>query len=294
MKNVSKEYIISSGLAIFACFLWSTAFAGVKIGLEYFAPLAFASTRFILAGFILLPFGLRGFKPGILWKNKYSILKISIFQTFLLYTLFYLGINLVSGAMAAIIVGASPVFSAVTAHIAMHNDKLSKRRILSLIFGIGGVSVIAFTRNPYITAGLLELTGIFALMCSSFASALGNVIVAKNKSNINPLLLTSCQMILGGLFIALLSLIMEGLPDFNQGSIFYLTLTWLSLLSATAFSIWFTILKKGTLKVSEINMWKFIIPVNGAVLSWIILPGEAPDLISISGMILVAIAIIMI
>ena len=41
------------------------------------------------------------------------------------------------------------------------------------------------------------------------------------------------------------------------------------------------------IKVSEINVWKFIIPVLGAVLSWIILPDEKPEIIVILGMVLV-------
>lgn len=33
-------------LAILACLLWSTAFVGIKIGLEYTTPMQFAGTRF--------------------------------------------------------------------------------------------------------------------------------------------------------------------------------------------------------------------------------------------------------
>jgi drug/metabolite transporter (DMT)-like permease len=46
------------------------------------------------------------------------------------------------------------------------------------------------------------------------------------------------------------------------------------------------------LKVSEINVWKFIIPVLGAVLSWIILPDEKPEWIVIAGMVLVGLSLV--
>jgi len=294
MENVSKNRIIAAGLAVFACLLWSTAFAGVKIGLEYFKPLGFAGIRFMISGMILMPFAIKGLRAGALKENLKSILLISLFQTFILYALFYLGINIVPASISAIIIGSSPVISAIVAHFAMEDDRLTLRRYISFLFGVGGIVLIAVTRNPLEPAGFIELLGIMALLGSSISSAVGNVIVARNKTSISPVLLASSQIFLGGLMLFLVSIFAEGIPDFRQPPVFYGTLAWLSLLSASAFSIWFTILKKGTLKVSEINMWKFIIPVSGAVLSWIILPGESPGIASVTGMILVSIAILII
>jgi uncharacterized membrane protein len=39
-------------------------------------------------------------------------------------------------------------------------------------------------------------------------------------------------------------------------------------------------------------MWKFIIPVLGAALSWVMLPNEHPSVVAILGMVLVAIALL--
>ncbi|MDO9615807.1 MAG: hypothetical protein Q7J86_14945, partial [Bacteroidota bacterium] len=36
------------------------------------------------------------------------------------------------------------------------------------------------------------------------------------------------------------------------------------------------------------SIWKFLIPVAGAILSWLLLPDESPDFVSVSGMILIA------
>jgi drug/metabolite transporter (DMT)-like permease len=40
--------------AIIACLLWSTAYAGIKIGLQYDTPFHFAGVRFIISGFIII------------------------------------------------------------------------------------------------------------------------------------------------------------------------------------------------------------------------------------------------
>jgi drug/metabolite transporter (DMT)-like permease len=40
--------------AIIACLLWSTAYAGIKIGLQYDTPFHFAGVRFIISGMIII------------------------------------------------------------------------------------------------------------------------------------------------------------------------------------------------------------------------------------------------
>src|SRR6056297_4194474 len=96
--------------AVGACLLWSTAFTGIKIGLKYTAPLGFAGIRFTLSGIILM--GLIASPKDYFntvknhWK---TILLVGFFQTFLIYSLFYTGMTMVSGALAAIVVGTGPL-----------------------------------------------------------------------------------------------------------------------------------------------------------------------------------------
>ena len=73
---------------------------------------------------------------------------------------------------------------------------------------------------------------------------------------------------------------------------FWAALLWLSVVSATGLSIWFGLLQRPEVKVSELNLWKFIIPVFGAILSWMLIPGESPDLVTDIGMISVSASIV--
>jgi drug/metabolite transporter (DMT)-like permease len=49
--------------AIIACLLWSIAYAGIKIGLQYDTPFHFAGVRFIISRLMILPFTV---KPAVL------------------------------------------------------------------------------------------------------------------------------------------------------------------------------------------------------------------------------------
>ena len=280
-------------LAIVACLLWSTAFVGVKIGLRFSKPLSFAGIRFMLSGLILLPFcGKIPFVFHEVRTHIRTILPVSCFQTFLLYGLFFTGMTLIPGALGAIVIGAAPLVSAITAHFLMPEDEMTVSKTISIGIGITGVVIISMSRQPWSVSGSKEFVGIFLLVLGCVSSSLGNILVAREDKNINPLIFNAAQVFLGGFFLLVISLPLEGLPRFDYPISFFIALLWLAFLSAVALSIWFTLLKRPGIKVSELNLWKFIIPVFGAIFSWIILQDESPELLSIVGMFCVAVSVL--
>jgi drug/metabolite transporter (DMT)-like permease len=73
---------------------------------------------------------------------------------------------------------------------------------------------------------------------------------------------------------------------------FYISLTWLSLLSAIAISIWTILLKRPGTRVSDLNLWKFLIPLFGALFSWMLLPAERPQALTVAGMFIITFALV--
>ncbi|MBN2214619.1 MAG: DMT family transporter [Bacteroidales bacterium] len=291
MKNIhSNSYL----LAIVACLLWSTAFAGIKLGIHYTTPLNFAGTRFLLSGLMVLPFAGR-FSENIksIRKNIAYVLQVGLFQTFLLYSLFYIGINIAPASLTAIVVGGGPLFVALMAHFTIHNDKLSVKKALSIFTGILGIIIIAADKYDIGWEKGKEFWGLIILVMANIAGSYGNILVSKGNKRIKPLALNSAQQISGGIGILLLSFIAEDHVYGIKPQVYYISLLYLSFLSAAAFSIWFVLLKRPGIKVSEINIWKFLIPVFGAMLSWVILPDEKPELIPVIGMLLIAFSLIL-
>lgn len=290
MRNRELKYSV---LAICACLLWSTAFVGIKIGLQYTTPLQFAGLRFFLSGIMLLPL-IRPFSQitNAIRHNLWLIIKVSAFQTFVLYALFYWGIDLIDGALAAIIIGSQPLFAALTAHVMMKNDKMTIRKMLTISTGIAGIVLIAIPKGLDGPDGWLGIVGIALLILANITSGIGNVFVSQHKKSISPIILSSLQMIIGGLLLFCFSLLFEPFTGFSLPSSYFLALGWLSFLSATAFTIWFYLLQKPTIKVSDLNIFKFIIPIVGAALSWLILPDESPNITSIVGMLIIGSSVI--
>ena len=292
-KNVKKDKKYVTPLAILACFLWSTAFVGVKIGFRYMhAPLTFAGMRFFLAGIILIPFlwGKKSYKEFI--QNWKVIAYVAFLNTFLGYAFYYSALTYVSGATAAIVIGSGPLTIALMSHFLMQDDKMNRLKFFSIFLGLVGVSVVIINSKPLTSLGKKEFLGMFLLVLKSILGGLANIKVAKTNSRMGSGFLASNQMIFGGALLLVMGRATEGEFDFSHPIQFYISLLWLAMVSAVTFSIWFYILKFKNVKVSEINMWKFIIPVSGAFLSWMILPNESPDFISILGMFLVFVSLI--
>lgn len=280
-------------MAIIACLLWSSAFTGVKIGLEYSSPLRFAGVRFFWAGILLLPFALgSGNYLKIVKHNAEKVFIISLLQIVLQYILFYKGLSLVHGSVGAILIGAGPLFVAVMAHFFVPGDRLDLKKGLIILFGISGMVLVSVGRNNGNTGEHMAWLGIIYLLGVNLSSGVVNVFIKNKTSKLPALVLSSSTMILGGAIIYAVSIPFEGLDFSVKPTEYYVALCWLTFLSATAFSIWFYLLKRAEVKVSYLNFWKFLIPVAGAILAWVVLPGEAPNYPSVLGVLITGIALI--
>jgi len=159
--------------------------------------------------------------------------------------------------------------------------------------GIAGIVIISLSAKPWTSGSTAKLSGIILLISANISGSLSNILVAKAKVRTNPIILNSAQISFGGILLFILSIPIEGLPDVSRFTgEFYISLIWLTFISAAAFSIWFSQLQKPEVKVSNLNIWKFIIPVFGAIISWTMMPNEHPSWLSITGMICVGSSIL--
>ena len=280
--------------AIIACLLWSTAYAGIKLGLQYDTPLHFAGIRFIISGLMILPFTVRPLEyVRMIRENWKVVIWVMVLQTLVNYSLFYLGLDLVPGALGAVIVGSQPLVTAVVAAMMHEEEKLTKNKIVTIILGISGVILISAGRQAFRMGTAIEFLGVIMILIANIATATSNVVVSLKSKGMNPLVLSSASLGLGGVIIYMFSFLVEDPVPGPKPTEYWLDLFWLSFMAAFAFSLWFKLLQRPGVKVSELNLWKFIIPVVGAVLSWILVPGEYPEWLTITGMLIITGSLIM-
>jgi len=276
-----------------ACLLWSTVYAGIKIGLQYDTPLHFAGIRFIIAGLIILPFSVRPSVFILMVKEHWKIiLWVLLLQVLVNYIVFYYGLKLIPGALGAVIVGSQPLFTALIASWMHEGDKLTRRKMITIFLGIAGVILISAGRQAFRLATTIEIAGVLMIIAANVATATSNVLVSLRSKGVNPMVLSSTTFFTGGIIIYLISITVEGTSHGPFNVEYWIVLAWLSFVSAMAFSIWYKLLQRPHVKVSELNLWKFIIPVVGAILSWLLVPGEKPEWLTILGMFIITVSLI--
>jgi drug/metabolite transporter (DMT)-like permease len=199
----------------------------------------------------------------------------------------------VPGALGAVIVGSQPLITAVVASLMHNDDKLTQKKVVTIIFGLSGVILISVGRQAFKLGTALELLGVLMILIANMATAVSNVLVSIRSKGMNPFVLSSASFFTGGVILYLVSIPVEGIHAWPGQIDYWLLLAWLSFMSAFAFSLWFKLLQRPGVKVSELNLWKFLIPVVGAILSWLLIPDENPEWLTISGMLIITASLIM-
>ena len=295
MSKVKNTRAVAALGAFISSFLWSTAFVAIKIGYRYYSgQFTFAGIRFFLAGVILLLFSLKYMK--MFFANFKVLFIIGFFQIFIGYAVFYTALKYIDATVSSIIVGGSPVTTALVSHIVLKDDKLNKNKIISLVLGFLGIFVVVIGKasggdsaahNPF----FITLVSAFLLILNQIINALVNIYVAKKSLGVNPVIINGGQLFIGGALLILLGTIAGEEQNFLQFEMpLLMAIGWLVIVSTFAFTIWYTILQKKLMTVSELNIWKFITPVSGAILAFLLLK-EIPNIYTIAGLVLVVLSL---
>lgn len=282
-KHSLKHYLTNKYwvivIAIFCAVLWGSAFPVLKVSYlelgiapdDRSAIIVFAGVRFFLAAiliFLLVVAGLRQ-SPKVKGALLPQLFLLGLLQISLQYFFFYNGLAHTSGMKAAILSSAGTFFVVVLAHFIYKDDRLDFRKVLGLIAGFVGIILINSGADFTLD---FSWQGEGFMILSGLVSALGTILAKRISKEVHPFVLTAWQMLLGSLL-----LIAVGLPGLKPHALVFsnkaiLLLVYSAFLSATAFSLWYAILKYN--KAGEISVYKFMTPVSGAILSALLIPGE--------------------
>lgn len=275
--------------AVIASVLWAVVNPFIKQGLSYdFTPMNFAGLRFTTVGIILLAYTWhRGMWAEVV-RHRRLFGNLILVNMFLGYTAFYFGVDFVSGAIGSIVMGLTPLINVLLAHLLASNDRLNRYKVISLLVSLAGLLLIIGTGSDGQPLDWRGIGGIALLLLSILFQGYSAISVSEEKGQVGPVFLNAVQMLFGGLLIYGVGIGAEGFQPFWAKPIgFYASLGVLVGISVFAFSLWFMALRTAGTKVSDINMCRLINPILGAVLSWIMLPGESPYVTTVAGMFII-------
>ncbi len=261
--------------ALLCCALWGSATPFIKLGSAILIPevhkgvpstMLFAGVRFAMAGIItvlIYSIARRKFLYPRL-SNMPRVLTVGAFQTVIQYIFFYVGLTLTTGVKGTIASGTSAFFSVLVASLIFRQEKLAPKKILACVLGFLGIIIINLKGLEF-TMNWGDLFVIF----SAISLAVSSVLIKKFSKYEDPVVISGYQFIIGGIFLALLGLILGGRLDLSsvKGD---LILLYLSFLSAIAYALWGILLKYNP--VSKVSVFSFTTPIFGTLLSLLMLP----------------------
>jgi len=287
--------------AITACLLWGSAFPSLKISYAEIMPLdvnaydrmIFASLRFFIASIMLFSLiFVTGRKNEVLKIKKYffPLLVLGLMQTSLQYFFFYNGLANTTGVKSSIISTSGIFMTVIASHFVYENDKLDTKKSLGIIFGFLGVLLVNLTRGEFNFSFIFIGEGF--LIISAAISAAASFLAKKLTGSLNALIVTAWQMLMGSLLLFFVSSSGSNLSRLSFSPISIFLLFYLAFISASAFSLWYTLIKYNPL--GFVTIYKFMIPVSGVLLSASLLPRESINIVIIGAMLLVSVGIVII
>ena len=266
-------------LAVLCTFLWGCAYPAVKLGYSLLGipsgdmagQMVFAGLRFSLAGVagLILSLLLRR-RPPLPEKGQWpGILLLGALQTGIQYFFFYVGLAHTTGVRGSIFNTTSTFMTVLLTGLVFRKaDPLTPRKLIGCALGLSG-AVLINLNGPL--AAPFTLLGDGFVLLSAASLAVGALLTKSITRNTDPLLLTSWQLLFGGILLLGAGLGLGGRITQWSGKAAAL-LAFMVFISTAAFTLWTYLLKYNA--VSSITVFNSLVPIFGVALSGLVL-GEA-------------------
>ena len=264
------------------CLIWGSTWLGVHIIVQYVPPFLAAALRFVVAAPILFAAVL--FRKSV-WPREArqwnAIFVLGFTVIGIPYALQFWAQQYITSSLSAVLFSALPLTVALLTPLMMHYT-VPRRCVFSMLVGLGGLLVLLSTDLKF---GTRAFWGGIAVLASMFGSAWSAVYAKIRLRDVDPLVSTAFQLLIGalGLLWATWALESHRAASWTRSAVF--ALLFLAIFgSATAFAIYYWLLQRiQPYQISTINL---VIPVV-AVLEGAFIGHERIPLMMIVAMVVV-------
>lgn len=257
--------------------IWGMNWVVMKTANTFFPPITFVAYRFLFGALVLLS----------VWRWLHLPLPKKKYWPWIFLTgILQMGLNNIAAQTSMLTLGAGmvsvlnysmPVFAAVMAHFLL-GERLTWRKGAGIVLAIAGMAVLMDVH-----AGG-DVTAICIGLLSAVFWGLASIFVKLKLSDVNPISLTTWQMVCASLsLLAYTAIVPQGEVVWNTESVLCLIYNGV-LASALAFFLWSWILQH--IEVSKASVAVLAVPVVGVV-GGILCFGEPMTLHIFFGMIMI-------
>ena len=191
--------------------IWGSTWLAIKIGLADLPPITFAGVRFLIAAVPLVAIMAWRRAPLPRVRSDWTLLLVSALLTFTLnYGLIFWGEIYISSGLSAILYCTLPLFGQVFAHRRLPAERMTPRKVGGALLGIAGVALIF--GHELNVEGTLGLLGCAAVVLAAAVTAYAGVMVKEKGGHLDPVTITTTQIVIGFIPLVALGLVLDGNP----------------------------------------------------------------------------------
>lgn len=271
-----------AALTALAPVVWGSTYLVTTELLPPDRPLLAATVRALPAGLILLGLG-RVLPSGVWWWRALVLGVLNIGAFF--YLLFVAAYHL-PGGVAALMMSVQPMLVLLLSALLL-KDKIQPKHVASCLLGAAGVALLVLQSRAS-----LDTVGALAALAAAASMASGIVLTKRwgRPDGVGVLTFTGWQLTIGGLVLAPITLVAEGLPSHVTGANIT-AFVYLSMIGALfAYAIWFRGIDR--LSAPAVSFLGFASPLVATTLGWIVL-GQKLAPVQILGAAAVIVAVVL-
>lgn len=257
--------------------IWGSSFLWIKLAVQEVGPLTIVTLRLLFALMTLVGF-LIAQRPGVpKGRRIWGVLLLQgLISTAIPWILITWAEQYIDSAVATVLNATVPMFTIVTAHVFLHDDRITSRRFLGLLIGFVGVIILvhkdfAPSAGPEgDTVANLVLLGNGAMLLSSAFYAVSNVYARAKLRGVPPIIQAFYTMLLADAVMWLVAPMVEFPFTLPVGGLAWFAIAWLGVLGAGfSYLIFYYLLH--TIGPTRVSMVTYTIPVVGVALGVVFL-----------------------
>jgi probable blue pigment (indigoidine) exporter len=241
---------------------WGACFVAIDWGLRDAPILWFAALRALLAGVVLLGVAYIQHRPRPKGATAWTqISALALFNVTIAFAAMFAAAAGLTAGVAAVLSNAQPLLILLPAWW-LFGERPRRSTGAAAAVGFIGLAVTA-------SRSIGTSTGAALALLAAAAITIGTLL-ARRLDRVDVVVVSAWHFLIGGVGLAILAAIREGMPNIHWTTRFVAALAFLAMVgTAGAFVLWFEELRRAPL--ASVAMWTFLTPVFGLTFSAVFL-----------------------
>ncbi len=272
--------------------VWGTSYIATRVGVLHLPPLLFAGVRFILGGALLTAVALwRGFRPAQLTGQWKHLLVLSFIAVAISNGLQSWALQWVPSHTSALLNASCALWIVVFGLFGARAHHPGPRAIIGLVVGFAGTALLMWPAGGSVTGDVLFIPQLVTLLACVVWS-LGTIYMRNHSIDVDLFALIGLQMLLGGVWMALVGLARGELALWHWSREGALALAFLVIFSCCfAYTAYGWLARHAT--PAQVGTYSYVNPAIAAVAGYLILD-EQLGAMQIAGAVVILAGVLMI